>query len=65
MTAIILHLVAAVVAFVVAYFIAGFAYAELMPFSVGFYFRDRPSVLGFILFAISLAAAVITFWLLS
>jgi len=53
--------VAAVAAFVVAYLLVGFAYAELAPRAMGDYFRERPAMLGFILFLVSVIAAVAAF----
>jgi hypothetical protein len=52
---------AAVAVFVIAYFVLTLVYGELAPFSWGAYFRDRPYVLGYIMFALCLAAAVAAF----
>ncbi|MBU6462151.1 MAG: hypothetical protein KGK01_00090 [Bradyrhizobium sp.] len=52
---------AAIVAFVVTYFVASFAYAELAPFALANYFRDRQALLGYLLFAICLVGAGIAF----
>jgi hypothetical protein len=54
--------IAAIAALVITYFVISFAYAELMPFSLhNNLFRERPALLGFLLFLISVVAAVIAF----
>jgi len=54
--------IAAIAALVITYIVASIAYAELMPLSLhANVFRDRPALLGFLLFLISATAAVVTF----
>jgi hypothetical protein len=54
--------IAAIAALIITYLVASFAYAELMPLSLhDSLFRGRPHILGFLLFLISVAAAVIAF----
>lgn len=61
-----LRYIAAIVAFIVTYFVASFAYGEFFPAAVHQnFFRDRQALLGVLTFLISLAGAVATFWLLS
>jgi hypothetical protein len=52
---------AAIAAFIIAYFVLTVAYGELAPFSWGAYFRDRPGRLGFIMLVLCAAAAVAAF----
>jgi hypothetical protein len=61
-----LRYISAIVAFIVTYFVASFAYAELFPAAVHQnFFRERRALLGFLMFLISMAGAVAAFWLLS
>jgi putative exporter of polyketide antibiotics len=52
---------AAIVAFVATYFVVSFAYAELAPFALASYFRDRQALLGSVLFVICLTGAGVAF----
>jgi hypothetical protein len=52
---------AAIAAFVIAYFVLSLAYGQFAPFSWGGYFRDRPHLLGYIMLALCLIAAAIAF----
>jgi len=61
-----LRYIAAVVGFIVTYFAATIAFAELTPASVyQSVFRPRPALLGGLIFLISLAGGVAAFWFMS
>jgi hypothetical protein len=61
-----LRYVAAIVAFIVTYFVATLAYGELFSAAIHQNFiHSRPALLGFLMLLISLAGAVLAFWLLS